>query len=111
MDMFDHSNARYPHSAGHRGVDTSIEAAQSIQSKLGNLQATALNAIIKSGLRGLTADELAVTLGLDRYSIQPRTSELKRLGKIKDSGQRRKNTTGKMAIVWVATNLKIAANP
>jgi len=39
---------------------------------------------------------------MDRWSIQPRTSELKRKGLIMDSGQRRPNCTGKLAIVWVA---------
>ena len=48
------------------------------------------------------ADELAARLNMDRWSIQPRTSELKRKGLIRDSGQRRPNCTGKMAIVWTA---------
>jgi hypothetical protein len=39
---------------------------------------------------------------MDRWSIQPRTSELKRKGLIRDSGQRRPNCTGKKAIVWTA---------
>ena len=51
---------------------------------------------------GLTADELSARLEMDRWSIQPRTSELKRKGLIRDSGQRRPNRTGKQAIVWVA---------
>jgi hypothetical protein len=55
-----------------------------------------------AGTQGLTADELAARLNMDRWSIQPRTSELKRKGLIRDSGQRRKNATGKLAIVWIA---------
>jgi hypothetical protein len=39
---------------------------------------------------------------MDRWSIQPRTTELKRKGLIRDSGQRRPNSTGKQAIVWIA---------
>jgi hypothetical protein len=38
---------------------------------------------------------------MDRWSIQPRTSELRRKGLIRDSGKRRQNATGKSAIVWV----------
>jgi hypothetical protein len=95
---------RYPNVAGHRGVDTSVDAAAAIQSKLGRLQVLALTAIKAAGQRGLTADELAAALTLDRYSIQPRTSELKLLGQIRDSELRRKNATGKAAIVWVATD-------
>ena len=55
-----------------------------------------------AGAGGLTADELAARLEKDRWSIQPRTSELRRKGLIRDSGQRRPNGSGKMAIVWIA---------
>jgi hypothetical protein len=92
----------YPDSPGHRNVDTSIAAADALAPKLGRLQRMAENAIRDAGLCGLTADELAARLDMDRWSIQPRTSELKRKGHIRDSGQRRPNRTGKQAIVWIA---------
>lgn len=92
----------YPDAPGHRNVDTSIAAAEALAPKLGRLQRMAENAIREAGWLGLTADELAERLGMDRWSIQPRTSELKRKGLIRDSGQRRPNSTGKRAIVWIA---------
>ena len=92
----------YPDAAGHRGVDTSIAAANALQPSLGRLQCMALETIRAAGSRGLTADELAAKLRLARWSIQPRTTELKRKGLIRDSGLRRANITGKEAIVWVA---------
>ena len=92
----------YPNSPGHRGVDTSIKAAVSLAPKLGRLQRIVHAVIVAAGLYGLTADEIAATLHMDRYSIQPRTSELKLKGLIMDSGQRRLNRTGKQAIVWIA---------
>lgn len=92
----------YPDAPGHRGVETSIAAAQALAPKLGPLQRMAEKAIREAGKYGLTADELAERLEKDRYSIQPRTSELKRKGLIRDSGQRRPNSSGKLAIVWVA---------
>lgn len=92
----------YPDAPGHRGVDTSIAAAVALTPALGRLQQMARLAIAAAGDRGLTADELAATLNLSRWSIQPRTTELKRKGLIRDSGQRRANVTGKDAIVWVA---------
>ena len=92
----------YPDAPGHRNVDTSIAAAIALAPSLGRLQRMALEAIREAGWIGLTADELAERLELDRWSIQPRTSELKRKGMIRDSGQRRPNATGKLAIVWVA---------
>jgi hypothetical protein len=99
-DLFD-LNTPYPDSPGHRGVDTSIEAAADIAPKLGRLQRLAEQAIGNAGRCGLTADELADVLGCDRYTIQPRTSELKLKGIVADSKQRRLNASGKRAIVWV----------
>ncbi len=92
----------YPDAPGHRNVDTSIAAAEALAPKLGRLQRMAEEAIRDAGLKGLTADELAARLEMDRWSIQPRTSELRRKGLIRDSGLRRPNATGKQAIVWIA---------
>ena len=92
----------YPDAPGHRDVDTSIAAANALAPKLGRLQRMAEAAIREAGLYGVTADELAARLDMDRYSIQPRTSELRRKGLICDSGLRRPNATGKQAIVWIA---------
>lgn len=98
-DDFDLFNP-YPGSPGHRGVDTSIEAAADLAPKLGRLQAMAERAIRNAGAAGLTTDELAATLEMDRGAIQPRTSELKARELIIDSRQRRFNANGKRAIVW-----------
>lgn len=95
----------YPDAAGHRGTDTSIAAADAITPRLGRLQRMAAAAIFDAGALGLTADELAGALDLDRASVQPRTSELRRKGVIADSGQRRRNRSGKMAIVWIDATL------
>lgn len=92
----------YPDVPGHRNVETSIASANALAPKLGRLQRMAHLAIREAGWFGLTADELAARLEMDRYSIQPRTSELKRKGLIRDSGLRRPNATGKQAIVWIA---------
>ena len=92
----------YPDAPGHRNVETSIAAADALAPKLGRLQRMAQAAIREAGAHGLTADELAARLEMDRWSIQPRTSELRRKGHIRDSAQRRPNCTGKMAIVWTA---------
>ena len=90
----------YPNAPGHRSVETSIDAADALAPKLGRRQRMAETTIRDAGLYGLTADELAARLDMDRWSIQPRTSELKRKGLIRDSGHRRPNATGKLAIVW-----------
>ena len=97
--MLDH---RYPNAPGHRGIDTSVEAADAIASQLGRLQKTVLAAVVNAGSRGITTNELADRLKIDRGSVQPRTSELRRLGLIRDAGARRANANGKRAIVWIA---------
>ncbi|OHC96831.1 MAG: hypothetical protein A3H25_10675 [Sphingomonadales bacterium RIFCSPLOWO2_12_FULL_63_15] len=91
----------YPDAPGHRNVDTSVAASSDLVDQLGRLQRLALNTIRAAGLFGLTTDELAISLAMQRWTIQPRTSELKRKGLIRDSGRRRPNETGKMAIVWI----------
>ena len=92
----------YPDAPGHRRVETSMAASDALLPNLGRLQRMAEAAIRDAGQNGLTADELAARLSMDRWSIQPRTSELRRKGLIRDSGQRRANATGKQAIVWIA---------
>jgi hypothetical protein len=92
----------YPESPGHRGVDTSFAAAADLEVKLGRLQRMVLAAIREAGWLGLTADELCDRLKLSRWTVQPRTSEMKRKGLIRDSGQRRRNASGKHAIVRMA---------
>jgi hypothetical protein len=99
-DLFGHVASKYPHSPGHRGVETNIEAADSLASRLGTLQNLTLNFIARRGAFGATSDECTAGLGIDRGSVQPRTSELSRKGLIIDSGLRRRNGTGKRAIVW-----------
>lgn len=92
----------YPYPVGHRGVETSIEAARAIASRLGQLQRMTHAAIVQAGLDGLTAHEAAAALNADKAAIQPRLSELRSLGSIVDSGRRRKNASGRNAIVWIA---------
>lgn len=93
----------YPDAPGHRNVATSMAAADALAQKLGRLQQIALVAIREAGARGVTTDELEDLLGFQRWSLRPRTSELRKKGLIRDSGHRRPNATGKQAIVWVAT--------
>ena len=102
LDLFGFSPPpEYPDAPGHRGVATSIAAADDVAPKLGRLQRVAEHAIRDAGYYGATADELAANLNVERWTIQPRTTELKLKGLILDSGIRRRNCTGKLAIVWV----------
>ena len=92
----------YPDAPGHNGTDTAIAAAEAMEPHCARLQRLALKAIRNAGALGLTAEELADRLGLERIVIAPRTSELRMKNLIRDGGQRRSNRSGKCAIVWIA---------
>lgn len=89
---------RYPRTPGARGTDTSRAAADVAAETAPLLRARALAVLERS--RGMTADEVAGRLGISILSIRPRLTELSRLGKVRDSGSRRRNASGRMAIVW-----------
>ncbi len=92
---------RYPNMPGAYPVETSLEAAEAIAPVAKTLRDKTEAVIREAGPTGLTSDEAAAAVGFDRWSIQPRVSELRTLNRIIDSGQRRRNVTGKRAIVWV----------
>lgn len=96
----------YPHGAGHRGVDTSVEAAVVINDKLPMLQGQVFATIASAGERGMTGDEIAAALGWEKWRVRPRTSELRRMRRIIDSGQRRKSDAGVSSIVWIDAALQ-----
>lgn len=91
--------ARYPSAPGHRDTDTSREAAADMASRVTGLRLAVLGALVEDR----TADECAAVLGESVLAIRPRTTELKRLGLITDTGERRPNASGKRAIVWRLT--------
>lgn len=94
IDLF-----RYPETPGAQDRDTSRAAADFIAPTALQLRARALAVVERSN--GLTADEVAGRLGLSILSIRPRLTELAHLGKVRDGGGRRKNKSGRRAIVWV----------
>ena len=54
---------------------------------------------------GRTADEIAIELGKDGLgilSVRPRVTELVKTDMLVDTGKRRKNSSGRNAIVWRA---------
>jgi hypothetical protein len=100
----------YPGTPGHRGVDTSVAAADMVASIAGPLRRMVYRAVHEAGARGLTTDEIAAALRMPRYSVQPRTTELKYDRRIRDSGRRRPNASGCNAIVWVVTVAMVRAS-
>lgn len=90
----------YPQAAGWKRTDTSFQAAERVDAGL--LRAKVLRAIREAG--PLTADECADYLDLSILSIRPRCTELRKLGRLRDTEIRRPNASGRNAIVWAASD-------
>lgn len=90
---------------GQTGLDapeSSHGGSEGFPERLGRLQKCSLVAIRSAFLGGLTAHETSAATGFDRVAVQPRISELRRKGLVVASGKRRRNPSGKTAIVWIA---------
>lgn len=96
MNLFDYAET-YPASPGFKRTDTSRQAAEDMKPNAATLRAKVLR-VLALGPR--TADECAADLRHPILSIRPRLSELRELGKVVDTGERRRNASGKNAIVW-----------
>lgn len=95
----------YPTENNHRGgPDTSIDAAAQAALTAGSLRYL-VHRILFAHPDGLTCDEVCAKAKRPRYSLQPRLSELRDLKLIRDTGERRRNASGAMAIVWRSTVL------
>jgi len=93
-DLFDD---RYPHQPGHRRRSTSRAAAEHMRPKARSLRDRCY-AVLERG--PATADEVAGSVGETVLAIRPRITELAALGFIEDGGARRRNVSGRQAIVW-----------
>lgn len=92
-------NLTYPNEPGARNTDTSRAAAAAIGPVTAPLQQKVLDALEKHG--PLATFEIAARTGISYRSIQPRTAELRRMGRIADSNSRKTDPeTGRDAIVW-----------
>jgi predicted ArsR family transcriptional regulator len=97
----DFSAPSYPWAAGHRGVDTSRDAADSIDADA--LRGRVLATLDQCG--PMTPDECAQHMGESVLSIRPRFTELSRLKRIHRTGHRRANASGRSAHVWTISFL------
>jgi hypothetical protein len=91
----------YPNRPGAQNRDTSQSAADALAPKVARLRDMTLAIFERAG--SLTADQAAARMGLSILSIRPRVTELARLGRVKDTGERRPNASGRNAIVWSVT--------
>ena len=89
----------YPSEPGVKthATETSQQAACAIKPDAFTLRQKCLAALKGAAM---TADEVAELLGVDRLAIRPRLSELNAMRKIEATLFRRKNNSGKKAVVW-----------
>ncbi len=93
---------RYPDHPGAKGNDgTSQAAADAIAPSVKFLQTTAMRALAKLG-RATVLECVAIT-PYPRESLQPRFSELRTMGLVEPTGERRRNPSGKSAAVLQLT--------
>jgi hypothetical protein len=88
----------YPEFPGAKGKDsTSFEAAQAIAPRVEGMRREVLEVFAAQG--SLTVLEVVGFTRKPRESIQPRVSELRRMGLVESTGERRKNPSGQSAAV------------
>ena len=83
----------YPVNPGWKGTQTSKDAAEEKKSTKAKDQQCVLDTLA-AHQNGLTADEIANLHGEIYTKYRPRCSELKKLGKITSSGERRPSYLG-----------------
>lgn len=83
-----------------RSSDTSVAAGKSIEPHLGRLEFLVLYRIASCPTNGLTCDDVECLEGLSHQTVSARIRRLAQLGRIVDSGLRRKTRSGRAAIVW-----------
>lgn len=86
----------YPNSPGFRRSGTSEIAAEAVTKKASLVREKCLEALKRGPM---TPDEIGELVGHSAHSCRSRISELKASGKVKETGQRRANTSGFMADV------------
>lgn len=87
----------------HGTRPTSAAAAEQIRPDANRLRKAVLQVIVDRGMIGATDEEIQRELGLAGNTERPRRRELEQAHLVVDSGQRRATSSGRMAIVWVAT--------
>ena len=88
----------YPNHPGAKVGGTSQDAADAMAEHAPTLRERCLDLIASRG--DLTTDEAAELLNVSVLAVRPRFSELRTMGKIEQTGDRRTNESGMTANVW-----------
>lgn len=79
----------YPDVPGHRGRETSKEAAEKIASRAAVIRELVFDLVRKVG--PLAEFEITAALNMPRWTVQPRVSELRQQRRLVETGERRIN--------------------
>jgi len=85
----------------NRGSETSKEAAEAKKETRARDEARVLNFLRSRGEEGATDYEIEKSTGLRQSSASARRNGLVKKGLVRDSGMKRKTSTGQRAIVWI----------
>lgn len=80
--------------------ETSLEAREKIEPRVGSLRRKVYELFINRGLQGLTDNEIEKYLHLDGNTVRPIRGSLVTDGFVIDSGTTRDNDKGNRCIVW-----------
>ena len=80
-------------------VETSRAAARSIQRLAPTLRHQVFE-FLRGRPQGATDEEIQLALNLNPSTERPRRIELQRTGMVRDSGRKRRTTSGRLATVW-----------
>lgn len=95
LDVIDICEAR------HKGNAESIEAFESTKETSSRKRLEVLKFVEARGDAGATVDEIAAGLPMPLQTVSGRASELKAIGRLIDSGLRRKTRNGRNAAVLI----------
>ncbi len=92
--------ARYPHAPGHRGVPTSVIAAEMIKPCTGRLHKRILAYLEQVGPRGAIYTEIMAGTGISSQSLCGRMVELRAAGHVVMTDQTRQTPSNRPASVY-----------
>lgn len=82
-------------------LDTQLDAWESVQKALPRCRGRVFEVIQRHMPAGVTSEQIAIELGWPINSISGRVTELRRWGRIKDSGVRARTYASRSAVLWV----------
>jgi predicted ArsR family transcriptional regulator len=97
------TNSTYPNHPGSRASspETSRAAAKTIVNVAQSHRNRILE-VLKGEAFGLSSEAIASRLGLTRYAVRPRISELVAMKAVVETPYREKNDTGRSVVIWRA---------